>query len=324
MLPLLLMLSLNTGALVEDPHKAEPPKGDAHKSESAKPAKKKSGVAVPEPAEEKAAEEKPKPKPRPAATQIPAQDQRRLQEAEARSARLAQDNARLQQEMAKGQGLSMAEIKTPDQGLAELKTGNERFVAGKRVRTLLALQDPELRMTLSKGQAPFAVVVTCSDSRLMDNFIFDQELGRLFTIREAGNSPDLQGIASAEYAVEHLGSKIVVVLGHTACGAVKAVKEAKGKPLPGNLWSLQAGMTGLLESAHEDPNEGADQYLRLLERNNAKRQAQAMVDRSEILRHQMSGGKVKVVPAVYDLASGVVTFFEPVKLGGAPAAAGHH
>lgn len=323
MLPLLLMLSLNTGTLAEDPHKAEPPKADAHKSESAKPTKKKGGVAVPEPAEEKAAEEKPKPKPRLASTLVPAQDQRRLQEAEARSARLAQENARLQQEMAKAQGLSMAEIKTPDQGLAELKHGNERFVAGKRVRTLLALQDPELRVTLSKGQAPFAVIVTCSDSRLMDNFIFDQELGRLFTIREAGNSPDLQGIASAEYAAEHLGSKIVVVLGHTACGAVKAVKEANGKPLPGNLWSLQAGMTGLLESTHEDPNEGADQYLRLLERNNAKRQAQAMVDRSEILRHLMTGGKLKVVPAVYDLASGIVTFFDPVKLGGAPAA-GHH
>lgn len=324
MLPLLLMLSLNTSSLSEDPHKAEPPKADAHKAEPAKPAKKKAGVAVPEAAEEKEAEEKPKAKPKPVVPKAPVQDTRRLQEAEARSARLAQDNARLQQEMAKGQGLSMADIKTADQGLAELKSGNERFVSGKRVRTLLALQDPELRMNLSKGQAPFAVIVTCSDSRLMDNLIFDQELGRLFTIREAGNSPDLQGIASAEYAVEHLGSKVVVVLGHTACGAVKAVKEANGKPLPGNLWSLQAGMTGLLESTHEDPNEGADQYLRLLERNNAKRQAQAMVDRSEILRHLMTGGKLKVVPAVYDLASGVVTFFEPVKLGGAPAAAGHH
>lgn len=322
MLPFLLFAALNSTALLNDPpHKAEKkeaPKAEAEGHE-AKGGKKKASVAVPEEKPEAEVKPKPKPKPRP----VPVAEVRRPSEAELRAARLAQDNARLQQEVAKGQTLNYGEIKTPDQALLELKQGNERFVAGKRVRTLLALSDPELRLTLSKGQAPFAVVVTCSDSRLMDNFIFDQELGRLFTIREAGNSPDLQGIASAEYAAEHLGSKLVIVLGHTACGAVKAVKESHGKPLPGNLWSLQAAMTGLLESTHEDPNEGADAYLRNLERTNAKRQAQAMVDRSEILRHLMQTGKLKVVPAVYELASGLVTFFEPVKLGGKSEAAHH-
>jgi len=174
-----------------------------------------------------AAKPEPKPESRPESRPIPrhraaAPSGSRLAEAEARAARLVADNARLQQEMAKAQGVSFAEMATPAAALAELRAGNGRFVAGKRVRTLLALQDPDLRATLAKGQAPFAIIVTCSDSRLADNLIFDQELGRLFTIREAGNSPDIQGLASAEYAAEHLGSKLVVVMGHSACGAVKA------------------------------------------------------------------------------------------------------
>ena len=174
-----------------------------------------------------------------------------------------------------------------------------------------------MRTALATGRAPFAVIVTCSDSRLADNLIFDQELGRLFTVREAGNSPDIQGLASVEYALEHLGSRLVVVLGHTSCGAVKAVYEAHGKPLPGNLWSLQAAMTGLLETNHEDPNETQVEYVHRLEISNAQRQAQGVLDRSEIVRHLVGSGKLKVVPALYDLASGQVTYLEP------PTAAGH-
>lgn len=159
----------------------------------------------------------------------------------------------------------------------------------------------------SKGQAPFAVIVTCSDSRLADNLIFDQELGRLFTIREAGNCPDLQGLASIEYAVEHLGSKVVVVLGHSGCGAVKAVQESGQKPLPGNLWSLQAAMAGLLDSVRHDPNENPLEHLGHLVESNTRRQAQAILDRSPMVKHLVDGGKVKVVPAHYDLASGKVS-----------------
>jgi carbonic anhydrase len=238
------------------------------------------------------------------------EEKRRLAESEARASRLVMDNARLQQEMAKAQGLSFAEVTTPDAALAELQTGNARFVSGKRVRTLLSMQDSELRTALAKGQAPFAVIITCSDSRLADNLIFDQELGRLFTVREAGNSPDIQSLASVEYALEHLGSRLVVVLGHSNCGAVKAVYEAHGKPLPGNLWSLQAAMTGLLETNHEDPNETTADYLQRLVVSNAQRQAQGVLDRSELVRHLASAGKIKVVPALYDLASGQVKYLE--------------
>ena len=211
---------------------------------------------------------------------------------------------------------------SPSAALAELAAGNARFVAGKRTRTLDTGHDAAMRAALVGGQAPFAVVITCSDSRVPDALVFDQEAGRLFTIREAGNSPDLQGLASAEYAAEHLGSKLIVVMGHTSCGAVKAVREANGQPLPGNLWALQAGMAGLLESTPQDPNEDAKAHAARLEEANARRQAQAMLDRSALFRGLAATEKLWVVPAVYHLASGKVQFFKPVSMA-APAQAHH-
>ncbi len=248
--------------------------------------------------------------------QAPAASAPQQRLAEARAARLVTDNARLQQETAMAQGLAPTDVTTPEAALAELKAGNARFVAGKRIRTLLSMQDGELRNALAKGQAPFAVILTCSDSRLADNILFDQEMGRLFTVREAGNSPDIQSLASVEYALEHLGTRLVVVLGHTHCGAVQAVYEAHGKPLPGNLWSLQAAMAGLLETTQEDPNETSADYVQRLVVANAQRQARSVLDRSEIIRHLADSGKVKVVPAVYDLASGRVDYLEALKAAG--------
>lgn len=209
---------------------------------------------------------------------------------------------------------------TPDAALEELRDGNARFVAGKRVRTVDTGHDAALRAALVKGQQPFAVIITCSDSRVPDAFVFDQEAGRLFTIREAGNAPDLQGLASVEYAVEHLGSKVVVVMGHTGCGAVKAVREAQGRPLPGNLWALQAGMAGLLESTPEVPEEGAAAYGARLEAANARRQAQALLDRSDLLRERTAAGRLRVAPALYHLDSGKVEFLTSAT----PAVAAEH
>ncbi len=202
----------------------------------------------------------------------------------------------------------------PSAALTELGAGNARFVGGKRTRTLDTGRDAAMRASLVAGQAPFAVVITCSDSRVPDALLFDQEAGRLFTIRDAGNIPDLQGIASAEYAVEHLGSKLVIVMGHTSCGAVKAVREANGKPLPSNLWAIQAGMAGLLESTPQDPNEDARAYGTRLEEANARRQAQVLLDRSALLREGAAAEKIWIVPAIYNLASGKVQFFKPVSV----------
>ncbi len=211
----------------------------------------------------------------------------------------------------------------PSAALTELSAGNARFVAGKRTRTTDTAHDAAMRAALTAGQSPFAVVITCSDSRVPDALIFDQEAGRLFTIREAGNAPDLQGIASVEYAAEHLGSKLIVLLGHTSCGAVKAVREANGKPLPGNLWALQAGMAGLLETTPQDPNEDAKAHSARLEEANARHQAQTLLDRSALLRDFAAEEKLWIVPALYNLASGKVQFFKPVSVVAAAPSAHH-
>jgi carbonic anhydrase len=210
--------------------------------------------------------------------------------------------------------------------LAELEVGNKRFVAGRRTRSVDTGKDPELRAKLAKGQSPFAVVVTCSDSRVPDNIVFDQEPGRLFTVREAGNSPDLQGIASIDYAVEHLGAKVVVIMGHTSCGAVQAVYAARGKPLPGNLWAFQAAMAGLVESAPQNPKEEQRFYLERLVETNARRQAQNLVDRSDMVRTLAKLGKLWVVPAVYSLKTGEARLLDRVQVGGdaTASAGGHH
>ncbi len=280
-----------------------------------------------EDAEPAAAKPHPKAYPKPRKSLVdPKSEALRLHEAEQRLMRMAAENARLQETVAKREVGRMQDISvdSPDAALRELKEGNQRFVEGHRLRTLLSYQDLELRERLSRGQKPFAVIITCSDSRVVDSLIFDQELGRLFTIREAGNSLDLQGLASVEYAVEHLGSKLVVVLGHTDCGAVKAVASSGDKPLPGNLWSLQAAMAGLGESTPEDPNEIFSERLRRMERNHAKRQAQFLLDRSEIVRHAASKGHVKILAALYDLGTGRVQFLEPSSKAPAKEDAHHH
>jgi carbonic anhydrase len=244
----------------------------------------------------------------------------------ARLKALEQENSRLRQELAQKSGAVGplgTESVSPEGALAELKAGNTRFVMGARTRSQMGYNDIALRQTLAKGQAPFAVIVTCSDSRLGDNFIFDQELGRLFTVREAGNCPDTQSLASIEYAVEHLGSKVVVVMGHESCGAVKAVMEAGPTPLPGNLWSLQNAMSGLLESVHHPANEPTGTYISHLVEANALRQAKVVLTRSGIVEHLCREGKLTVVPAVYDLASGEVRFL-PAVTNDAPKPEAHH
>jgi len=223
-------------------------------------------------------------------------------------------NALYKQELAsRSQAVSAEEVATPEAALAEMEAGNDRFIRGGRVRTLMTAQDPEVRTALAKGQSPFAVVLTCSDSRAMDNLIFDQELGRIFTIRVAGNSPDTLGLASIEYAVEHLGSKVVVVMGHTKCGAVGAVADAKGEPLPGNLYVFQQLMAGLLDVAPKDQNETTAEYKDRLQHVNAVRQAQAVYDRSRVVRELVDRGKLWLLPASYDLATGKVTFMKLVE-----------
>jgi carbonic anhydrase len=124
-------------------------------------------------------------------------------------------------------------VKTADEALALLKSGNERFVQG----SLSNKSDyTEERKVLATGQHPYAVILTCSDSRTPPEILFDQKLGDLFVIRNAGNIADSVSLGSIEYAVEHLKSPLVVVAGHSKCGAVIAAYQ--GAALGGNLQTV--------------------------------------------------------------------------------------
>ena len=168
-----------------------------------------------------------------------------------------------------------------------LKSGNARFVSG----ALTSKDDyAALREELSAGQHPFAVVLCCSDSRVAPEIIFDQKLGDLFVIRNAGNIVDEEVLGSIEYAVEHLETPLVVVMGHSACGAVTAT--CQGGDLPGHILDLAKRIK---------PSINTSCCINDNARSHARRMAQ-MIEDDEIVHHVGA----KVIAAFYDLQSGKV------------------
>jgi carbonic anhydrase len=133
---------------------------------------------------------------------------------------------------------------SPEDALSRLALGNSRFVAGQRTISADTSYDRAAREKTAGGQHPFAGILTCADSRLSPEIIFDQHVGDLFVVRNAGNIAEPVGEGSLEYGVEHLGVRLIMVLGHTKCGAVAAVGGTEGA-LPGNLAAIQNEMPGL-------------------------------------------------------------------------------
>lgn len=176
-----------------------------------------------------------------------------------------------------------------EDALHKLKEGNIRFLT-----QTLSPKDhyAEDRLELSKGQHPFAVVLCCSDSRVVPEIIFDSKLGELFVIRNAGNVVDEDVLGSVEYAVEHLGASVLVVMGHSSCGAVTATCE--NGELHGNI-SVIARRIRPAVSAGCCVDDNAQRH--------AKRMAQLLKD-DPIVRHLQA----EVVAAFYDIKSGEVTF----------------
>lgn len=185
------------------------------------------------------------------------------------------------------QRVSLLEQWIAEWPLEALKEGNARFASGKSTRKADYSSDRE---QLANGQHPFAVVLCCSDSRVAPEILFDQGLGDLFVIRNAGNVVDEDVLGSIEYAVEHLHSQLVVVLGHSSCGAVTAT--CQGGELPGHIKTIAERIRpSLAASCQIDDNA----------RRHAKRMAQVIAG-NEIVRHE----KAQVVAAFYDIRSGVV------------------
>ena len=171
--------------------------------------------------------------------------------------------------------------------LQSLKAGNERFVTGNLVPKDTYAED---RKALCEGQHPFAVVLCCSDSRVAPEIIFDQKLGDLFVIRNAGNIIDKHVLGSIEYAVEHLGTSLVVVMGHSCCGAVTATR--LGEALPDNIMAIARRIKPSINTS-------------CCIDDNARRHAQRMakfIQKDPVVKHM----DAQVVSAFYDLQSGKV------------------
>src|SRR2546421_10128212 len=187
--------------------------------------------------------------------------------------------------------------KTPDEALARLLTGNKRFVQGKPEHPR---RDSVQRIKTAQGQKPFAIILTCSDSRLAPEDIFDEGLGSLFVVRVAGNTAtDPVLIGSMEYSVITFGSVLLMVLGHTDCGAVKATIDVvtKGESLPGELDAVTHPIEPAVQAVQSQP---ADQILDAAIHENVKL-TQEGLGQIPTFADAVQSGKLKIVGYEYQL-----------------------
>ena len=193
----------------------------------------------------------------------------------------------------------------PADALARLKAGNQRFITGKLQHPH---QNPKRRTELATGQRPFAIVLGCADSRTSPEVLFDQGLGDLFVIRVAGNILDDHVLGSIEYAVEHLGAQLIVVLGHQRCGAVQAAKETLDSKAeaPAHINSIVASIQPAVEATR-----GAD--LEATVKANTDNVVQSLRSSEPVLKKEVEAGTITVLGAYYDLGTGAVVFTEGKK-----------
>ena len=183
--------------------------------------------------------------------------------------------------------------------LNRLKDGNQRFVHNQLEHKL---QDQVRREELTSGQAPHTIVLSCADSRVVPELAFDMGLGEIFTVRVAGNIANASSLASIEYAVAHCQSKLIVVMGHEECGAVKAA-------MGGGIYDYSLNhLLGQLKPALE--KAGSNASTKEVVQCNAKHNAEDMLKRSSIIRDAVENGAVKIVSADYQLSNGEVVFMD--------------
>ena len=219
-------------------------------------------------------------------------------------------------------------IVPPADAISRLKAGNARYTSGKEQppessqerafeatnsyenagMTFLGMtadQAAKRRAELTKSQHPFAIIVSCSDSRVPPEIVFDQGLGDLFVVRVAGNVIDDHSLGSAEYAVDHLAVRLIVVLGHQRCGAVKAAKDtiAAKTEAPAHIQSLVTAIQPAVEATvHGD--------LETTVKANVKDVVQALRSSTPILKPKVDSGELRVLGAYYSLDTGAVSFLD--------------
>ena len=206
-----------------------------------------------------------------------------------------------------------------DQALQLLKDGNQKFVADNPVQTATTeSRDPRLgharRLEIAQGQTPFAVLVSCSDSRVPPELLFGRGLGELFIVRNAGNTIDTAALGSIQYAVAELGVPLVLVMGHQRCGAVDAALTVveKNATFPGTIGQmLEPIVPAVLQAKGAVPaGSSREQLLEMAVRENVKRVVTRLRTASEpILLDPFKAGKLRMVGASYSLDNGSVDFF---------------
>ena len=206
-----------------------------------------------------------------------------------------------------------------DEALQKLMDGNRQYVENKMSNNTRS--DAAARKALAHSQKPYAIILSCSDSRVPPEVIFDKGLGEIFVVRVAGNVPDPVVIGSIEYAAEHLGSPLIMVLGHERCGAVKATVEAKGKStgsknidaIAKTIASSSKAAAKDCEACEKDPKcaeSRAAEFAECLADANARSIAAKLTKQSKILKHLVKENKIKIVTAKYDLDDGLVTLLK--------------
>jgi carbonic anhydrase len=195
---------------------------------------------------------------------------------------------------------------TPSKALEMLKEGNKRFVSNKlRKRDLMA----QVKKT-EKGQFPFASVVSCFDSRIPPEYVFDQGIGDIFVARVAGNFVDDDILGSLEFGSKLAGAKLIVIMGHTECGAIKG---ACDRAQLGLLTATLANINPAVDAIQGDYKPRTSQnkkFVQAVAVENVKLTMQKLRTRSVVLREMIDKGETRLVGAMYDVSTGKVTFFE--------------
>lgn len=186
---------------------------------------------------------------------------------------------------------------TAQEIIAKLSAGNNRFVTDQLNGDF---QDSLRRKSIINGQEPFATVLGCADSRIVPELIFDTGLGELFVVRVAGNVANKSSVASIEYAVAHLNTKVVIILGHQNCGAITAALKGgdNGENLNYLLSKLNPAIAASAKTATVDD----------VAKKNAELTANELITKSDTIKKAVDNGNVIVVPAYYDMDSGKVDF----------------
>ena len=204
----------------------------------------------------------------------------------------------------------MRDSMTPDQALQLLKEGNKRFINNLKANRNLLQQANET----SADQHPFAIVLSCIDSRTSAEIIFDQGLGDIFSVRIAGNIMNEDILGSMEFACKIAGSKIITVLGHTNCGAIKGACDHVEM---GNLTSLLSKIRPAIDdetSVAENRHSSNEEFVEKVTLINVKRTMNSIVQRSPILKEMLGNQEILLVGGMHNIATGEVTFLEDVDL----------